>query len=108
MSLILVHQQSFSLIEQNEHQTIIDKFQVQVDMAKRLLALKNYEIVLVCDDLTSMNIAVRDHGRTRWDRLRDIVKLIREVEVIFDSNGGDVYFLNQEPLLNVRQANEID
>lgn len=71
-------------------------------MGARLTLLRDYEIVIVCDDSGSMNTPIDGHKRTRWDQLRDIVKLILEISVIFDSNGVDIYFLNQNPILNVK------
>ena len=71
-------------------------------MAARLTRLRDYEIVIVCDDSGSMNTPIDGSQRTRWDLLRDIVKLILEISVIFDSNGVDIYFLNQDPILNVK------
>ncbi len=77
-------------------------------MAKRLQKLRDFEIVIVCDDSGSMNTECNGTQRTRWDELRSIVKIVLEIGVIFDSNGVDIYFLNREPCLKVKDPKIVD
>mgnify|MGYP001032837984 FL=1 len=77
-------------------------------MLGHLRHLQNYEIVIVCDDSGSMLTPIDDTRRTRWDELRDIVKIILKIGVVFDTNGVDVYFLNREPILRVKDPQMID
>lgn len=93
---------------EQRHAAIAEKYQIRPDMAKRLRALRDYEIIIVCDDSGSMNTPLRGSGETRWHRLCEIVKLIVDIGIVFDSNGVDIYFLNQEPLFNVTEPKRID
>ena len=86
---------------------IARKYEIKPSMAARLKALRNYEIVIVCDDSGSMSTGIEGPERTRWDRLRNIVQLVLEIGVIFDSNGVDIYFLNQDPILNVKDPAQV-
>lgn len=77
-------------------------------MVKRLQQLRNFEIILVCDDSGSMMTTVDGTQRTRWDELCAIVKIIVDIGVLFDRNGVDIYFLNREPLFKVKSCQQID
>lgn len=88
---------------------IAEKYQIQPEMMKRLRALKDYEIVIVCDDSGSMNTPLRHQEKTRWNQLCEIVQLVMEIGLIFDTNGVDIYFLNDDKiLLNVKDSQIID
>ena len=63
---------------------------------------------MLCDDSGSMNTTVDKTKRTRWDELRDIVKIILQIGTVFDRNGVDVYFLNRPPILKVTDPDAID
>ena len=76
-------------------------------MAVRLVALRNYELVIVCDDSGSMLTPIEGTDRTRWETLCFIVKIILEIGVIFDSNGVDIHFLNTDPILNVKDPAQV-
>lgn len=84
------------------------KYEIQPKMSKYLSRLSVFEIVIVCDDSSSMMSLVDGTQRTRWDELRSIVKIIVEIGVLFDSNGVDVYFLNRPAVLNVTDPTLID
>ena len=78
-------------------------------MARHLLVLRNFEIAIVCDDSGSMNTIIDQTNRkTRWDRLREIVKIILEVAVIFDEHGVDIFFLNRPAVRGVKRLNQIE
>lgn len=79
-----------------------------MQMAERLRKLRDFEIVIVCDDSGSMRTPVDGTQRTRWDELCSIVKIVLRVGVIFDSNGVDIYFLNRESYCNVQKPNTVD
>lgn len=76
--------------------------------ANDLRLLRHFKIVILCDDSGSMNTTVDQTKRTRWDELRDIVKIILQISTIFDRNGVDVYFLNRPPVLKVTDPDAID
>lgn len=77
-------------------------------MAKYLIKLKDFEIVIVCDDSGSMTTEFSHSRHTRWDELRSIVKKILRISVIFDKNGVDIYFLNREGFSRVKNPRDID
>jgi len=81
---------------------------LQKVMAERLRKLRDFEIVIVCDDSGSMNTQVDDTERTRWDELCSIVKMVLKIGVIFDSNGVDIYFLNRDSFCNVKDPKLVD
>ena len=43
-----------------------------------------------------MTTEVDSTDRTRWDELREIVRRILQIAVMFDTNGVDIYFLNED------------
>ena len=48
-----------------------------------------------------MNTHVDGTQRTRWDKLCDIVKIVLEI-------GVDIYFLNQDPILRVKDPKVVE
>lgn len=68
-------------------------YEVNPQLANRLMILENYELVILCDDSGSMNTPIHGTTTNRWDELRQMVLAIAEVYAAFDSNGIDVYFL---------------
>ncbi len=87
---------------------IARKYEIKKTMADRLEKLRNFEIVIVIDDSGSMITAVDRTQRTRWDELRDIVKIVIEIGVIFDANGIDIYFINGRNFLKVKDPRVVD
>ena len=81
---------------------------LQPAMAERLKKLQNFEIVIVCDDSGSMLTPVDGTQRTRWDELCQIVKTVLKISVIFDGNGVDIYFLNRDSFLKVKDPHIVD
>jgi hypothetical protein len=81
---------------------------LQKVMAERLGKLRDFEIVIVCDDSGSMLTPVDGTQNTRWDELCSIVKSILKIGVIFDSNGVDIYFLNRGSFLKVKDPKVVD
>ena len=77
-------------------------------MADKLLKLKKFEIVVVIDDSGSMDTRIKGKRCSRWDELREIVKTVVEIAIIFDTNGVDVHFLNSPEILKVKDARTID
>ncbi len=92
--------------------TAIRQISCELDLqkatAERLRKLRDFEIVIVCDDSGSMLTLVDGTQRTRWDELCDIVKMVLKIGVIFDSNGVDIYFLNRDSFPNVTDPHVVD
>jgi hypothetical protein len=87
---------------------ILSKYEISKEMAERLHLLRDFEIVIVCDDSGSMMTTLDGTQRTRWDELCSIVKNVIEVGVIFDSNGIDIYFLNRQSYPKVKNCAQVD
>jgi len=95
-------------------QAVLDRFEVSIAEANDLVALEDYEIVLLCDDSGSMAcpaapVSQRRLGEksvTRWEELRETVSLIVEIGSCFDKTGLDVFFLNRPSVHNVTSASD--
>lgn len=93
------------------------EFDIRPDFAERVLALENFDLVVVCDDSSSMlfigslrNLFV--DGRlierpTRWDELRRIVRIVTRFAVTMDPDGVGVYFLNRPVVRGVRAFDNV-
>lgn len=67
----------------------------------QLWGLRGYDIVYVVDDSTLMSWTEKRSGIIPWGHARDALKMFSSVCAEWDSDGQDVWFLNQhEPLLN--------
>ncbi len=96
------------LLDDNPIVKICRDYEIRLKMAKYLSELSQFEIVCVCDDSRSMKTPVDNTGLTRWNELCSIIKIIVKICVIYDSNGVDIYFLNRDPKLNVKDPNVVD
>ncbi|CAF1560267.1 unnamed protein product, partial [Adineta steineri] len=92
----------------------IRRYEISPSFAERLIQLKGYEIVFICDDSGSMNTPL-DEGsnsshtkKTRWDELKQIVSTVVDLASIFDTDGVDVYFLNREPMFHVKNSSQLE
>jgi hypothetical protein len=72
-----------------------------------LWSLNEYHIIFLCDDSGSMN-SPAGAGKTRWQELKEVVGEVFDISLIFDPVGMDVYFLNRQSYLNVRNRDIID
>ena len=73
---------------------LISKYEIDNLFSEKLDVLSNYEIVLLIDDSGSMNTPLVDSiHNTRWDELKEVVKIVIEVTTIFDDDGIDINFL---------------
>ena len=84
------------------------EFDISTERVQRLRQLRDFEIVVVCDDSGSMKTPVDNSQRTRWDELCKIVKIVIKIGVIFDCTGVDIYFLNRKSYSNVKDPKEVD
>lgn len=81
---------------------------IKRSMAEYLRQLRNFEIVIVCDDSGSMLTPVDSQQRTRWDELCRIVKMIIPIGVMLDPTGVDIHFLNRPAHFNVKDPKMVD
>jgi hypothetical protein len=67
--------------------------------------LSDCEIVLLCDDSTSMTRAIYEAGSnkqtTRWLELKKLAAVVIEFVTAINPKGLDIYFLNRGTLANV-------
>ncbi|CAE7531603.1 unnamed protein product [Symbiodinium natans] len=95
-------------------QDILDRFEVTIAEANDLVVLEDYEIVLILDDSGSMNMSALPTGQrslmdakiSRWDELRDTVRLLVDLACCFDQSGLDVFFLNRGRLDGVKSSTD--
>ena len=88
---------------------LISKYEIDNLFSEKLDVLSNYEIVLLIDDSGSMNTPLVDSiHNTRWDELKEVVKIVIEVATIFDDDGIDINFLNRQNYENVRDINYVN
>ncbi|UJR32554.1 hypothetical protein I4U23_020015 [Adineta vaga] len=92
----------------------VRRYEINPTFAEKLRKLKGYEIVFICDDSGSMSAPLGTIGnsheqqRTRWDELKQTVSIVVDLASVFDPDGVDVYFLNREPMLHVRNSSELE
>ena len=82
-------------------------YEIHPEYRQRLKKLREYEIVIVCDDSGSMRTLINGTQQRRWDYLMELVMKILPISLIFDSNGVDIYFLNRDEPTNVTDPEEI-
>ncbi|CAF1285378.1 unnamed protein product [Rotaria sordida] len=107
-----------SLQETNEErmskfQYLVDRYEINREFATRLRGLEGYEIVFIVDDSGSMNTPLGDitgpydRNPTRWDELRQTVSIVVDIASVFDPTGVDIFFLNRQPMRNVKNAEQL-
>ena len=82
-------------------QTLKQDFGIDQTVLSVLKCLRDYKIVLLCDDSGSMKTTVDNTKVTRWDELRILAKIIVLISIILNEDGIDIYFLNRPAILNV-------
>ncbi|CAF1132774.1 unnamed protein product [Didymodactylos carnosus] len=96
---------------------IVNKYEINHDFALRIRGLEGFEIVLICDDSGSMSTPVIDTTNkssspfhqfpSRWDELKHTVSIVVDLAATLDPDGVDIYFLNRQPMLSVKQSSEL-
>lgn len=100
---------------------LVQKHEISERMAGKLRRLEEFDIVLICDDSGSMNQPCSQPSsnhtsrepwfaprQTRWDELRETIKVVVEIATTLDQDGVDLFFLNRLPIRNVTQPEEIE
>ncbi|CAF2500643.1 unnamed protein product [Rotaria sp. Silwood2] len=99
---------SCNLIVNDQLLALARKYEIRRDYAERLRILKDFEIVLLCDDSGSMKTPVDDGRQTRWEELCASAKIVLEVGTIFDENGVDLCFLNRRSFYRIKEPREVE
>lgn len=96
-------------------QVLADAYHIRPAYASRLTAVRNFDVVILCDDSGSMKsfvnrpfAAQNPNGRrnTRWDELRNYVSVVIEMATAVGANC-DVHFLNRPPMRRVTSAAQL-
>mmetsp|Transcript_59396 Transcript_59396/g.191995 ORF Transcript_59396/g.191995 Transcript_59396/m.191995 type:complete len:281 (+) Transcript_59396:64-906(+) len=95
-------------------QAALDRFEITIAEANDLVVLSDYEIVVVADDSGSMVgpsqpphlRTIGEQKHTRWEELKATVAEMVEIATCFHDRGIDIFFLNREPLLQVKHATD--
>lgn len=97
------------------YQKFISEHDISPFYAAKLRTLESYKIVFVIDDSTSMNALVEDPGRTatsplktRYDECKAIAKTTIELATLTNSQGADIYPLNSQHMLNIKNVADLD
>lgn len=98
----------FDEVAESRIQSAARKYEIRAADIDRLRKLKNFDVVILCDDSGSMNTPIDETTTTRWDHLREFVRLVVEIGTIFDSNGVDIHFLNRQDRHRITDPREAD
>lgn len=89
-------------------ENLCNKYEISDKMLKKALNLKNYDIVIVADDSSSMCQIDPRSGKSRWQELKEFVSVAIEINRTVSQKPLDIYFLNRRPLLNARCIDNIN
>ena len=64
------------------------------ELEKRLQILSQYDIMIILDDSGSMSLNGAHQNTSRWDEAIEACELILDLATKYDTNGIEVYFLN--------------
>ena len=85
---------------------IIEKYDMSRVFSDKLHLLKEYKIVCICDDSTSMNERLRN-GQKKWDEMKKCVEVILDIASAYQVSC-DVMFLNRPGFRNFEWRNRLD
>ncbi len=99
---------------QSEYEIRFNQFVKQKELSNKVATdlksvLAKCEIVLLCDDSSSMNQSIATEGcdpfavktSTRWYELKKLAAALIEIITVVNPNGLDIYFLNRTTAHNV-------
>lgn len=87
---------------------LAEKYNIRRDFCVKLRQLEGFNIMVVIDDSGSMESSILntadpfEPSKTRYDELKESVKIICEVATILDKDGVDLFFLNNGTYKNVK------
>ncbi len=98
-------QQQPGYYNREEHyRSIIQKYEISEDFARRMQLLQGFKIAFIFDDSSSMKTSLADSplntpgsllNVSRWDELKYFADISIEIASVFDPQGCDVHFLNK-------------
>lgn len=95
-------------------QAVLDRFEISIAEANDLVALEDYEMVVIADDSGSMSNAAAPPSQrrlgqaaaSRWDELKETLSLMVEMGACFDASGLDIFFLNRPEIKNIKSPHD--
>jgi hypothetical protein len=85
---------------------VCTKYNISDATLQQLNLWKDLEIVVVCNDCSIMNqrppIGSSDFSN-RWERLKNVAKMLIEIITVFNSHGCDIYFVNRRALKHLKK-----
>jgi hypothetical protein len=90
---------------------VMHEYNIGPHYLEDLINLTHFDIVILCDDSTSMNTPDGHlNGMTvsRWDELKHVVQMVVKVGAALDSDGIDVLFFHREGLANVSDVSQVN
>ena len=95
--------------DEQRFQNIMGLYEIGDFYSSKLKQLVGFEIVLICDDSSSMRALVKGGslGMTRWEELKRTASIVVDIAGLMDPTGIDIYFLNREPLFNVKYSAQV-
>ena len=73
-----------------------------------LRELRNYKIILICDDSGTMRQRVDGTSRTRWDELKVFAQYVVEFVTLFNPHGIDIRFLNRTCSRTITDSSQLE
>lgn len=100
----------------NRFKEVCQLYEINNTFASKLKQLEKFKIVIIADDSGSMNSKITSIHRdssaqesyTRWDELKEMVKIIIDISTAIDHKSLDLHFLNRPGLLNVTDSEYLD
>lgn len=97
-----------------KYQKIINKYNISEKYAIELEKLKEFELVIICDDSSSMIYPATksknsyEISESRWYQAHKFVKIIIDIMSVFNPDGIDIHYLNRNPILKIKSSNELN
>jgi hypothetical protein len=91
---------SYNTIHNHVNDSIFAKYDISSFYAKHLNKLKEFKMVLILDDSTSMRETL-NKGQTKWDELRDTCQIVVDIAMSYKIDC-DALFLNRPGIRNIK------
>ena len=101
-SLMFVNDHSGTYVELVEDSItyVFRKYNINDTLIQKVNILIDYEIVVVCDDSSSMN--------DNWNEAKNIISIIIDLYTAVSKRGIDIHFLNRASFFSVTDSKQLD
>ena len=86
---------------------VMKKNNIGPEYLEELMKLTYYDIVILCDDSTSMNRLDGEGGKSRWEELKNSVSTVVDIATALDDDGIEVEFFHRDGAKNVKQLDQV-